>query len=351
MEANIDPIFHLNNMKVFAPGGRGKHGWLMKKQIRFQLAFLLLACLLSSCNRHAYEKFEGISYIAPVGSPPADYLVWSPVDPDKILVTASSVGFRSAQVYILDIATGDKQILIETESGDIWGESWSPDGRYILISIAADTEGYERGGLRIWDTEDGSLEILLEGNRSYSADWSPDGEKIAIITYKQIEGRLDSEYEVILMDVNTRATEVIYTYTDSESLGVPSWSPDGEQLVFSMGDSGDNDLYTLDVNTRQLVQITSSESDEMVSIWSSDRDLIAYSEHRWGYEDTFSIHIVNSDGSCDVEIPYEFQFILLPTWSPDGTRLAFVGEDGIYTLDLAAVFGEDFYYSDSFPCQ
>jgi Tol biopolymer transport system component len=322
----------------------------MKKQIRFQLAFLLLACLLSSCNRHAYEKFEGVSYIAPVGSPPADYLVWSPVDPDKILVTASSVGFRSAQVYILDIATGDKQILMETERGDIWGESWSPDGRYILISIAVDTEGYERGGLRIWDTEDGSHEILMEGNISYSADWSPTGEKIAIITCKPIVSSTDRTYEVILMDVNTRATEVIYSYTGSDHLGTPSWSPDGEQLVFSLWGRRYGDLYRLEIKTRQLVQITSSEYVEMGSVWAPDRDLIAYKERRYGDEDSVSINIMNADGSCDVEVPYEFEFILPPTWSPDGTQLAFVGEDGIYTLDLEAVFGEAFY-SDSFPCQ
>jgi TolB protein len=250
-------------------------------------------------------------------------------------------------VYILDIATGDKQILMETERGDIWGEGWSPDGRYILISIVADTEGYERGGLRMWDTEDSSLEILMEGNIYYCADWSPTGEKIAVITYKRLESSTDRTYEVILMDVNTRATEVIYSYTGSSHLGLPSWSPDGEQLVFSMGDSGDNDLYTLDVNTRQLVQITSSESDDGGSVWSPDRDLIAYTV--WKSEGD-SIHFVNPDGSCDVGILYESQFILLPTWSPDGTQLAFVGKSGIYTLDLAAVFGETFY-SDSFPCQ
>jgi TolB protein len=262
-------------------------------------------------------------------------------------VTGSSVGFRDVQVYILDIATGDKQILIETESGDIWGESWSPDGRYILISIENATKGYERGGLRIWDTEDGSLEILMEGEIYYSADWSPTGEKIAIVTYNPIEGTPDSEYEVILMDVNTRATEIIYSYTSSDLLGVPSWSPGGKQLVFSMSDGGVNDLYTLDVNTRQLVQITSSESDETGSVWSPGRDLIAYTV--WKSEGD-AIHFVNPDGSCDVKVPYEFQFILPPTWSPDGAQLAFVGEDGIYTLDLAAVFGEAFY-SDSFPCQ
>jgi Tol biopolymer transport system component len=48
------------------------------------------------------------------------------------------------------------------------------------------------------------------------------------------------------------------------------------------------------------------------------------------------------DGSCDVEVS-GVDVVMSPTWSPDGKRIAFIGEDGIYIMDTTIVFGRDIY--------
>jgi hypothetical protein len=88
------------------------------------LVSMLSITLFSACSpSYEYEKFEGVTCIAPVGHPPADTLVWSPVDPNKLLVTGAEVGFQSVEVYLLDIGTGQKTVLMESNMGTIGGDT------------------------------------------------------------------------------------------------------------------------------------------------------------------------------------------------------------------------------------
>jgi Tol biopolymer transport system component len=308
--------------------------------------------LFSACNPlHEYEQFEGITYVAPVGNPPADTLDWSPIDPNRLLVTGAEVGFQKVQVYILDMETGQRNILMESETGSIHGDSWSPDGRYISLSVAPDTSGYEDGGLWLWDTEQNQLEIIFN-DEVYFANWSPDGNELAIYTVTQKTDNAPRMITLSLIDVDTKEEEVIFTGDADERIFGLSWSPDGQQIVFSLGTSAseDSNLYLLDVNTYQLIQLT-SENNNIYPEWAPIGDLIMYHKYWFpGGAHAHDIFLVNTTSSCEVKIPYYLPIVFGTTWSPDGEKIAFVGRDGIYTLELEIAFGEEFL-SDEFPCQ
>lgn len=47
----------------------------------------------------------------------------------------------------------------------------------------------------------------------------------------------------------------------------PAWSPDGAKIVFSSDRDGDSDIYTMDADGSNLVQVTNARYDEGQPDW------------------------------------------------------------------------------------
>ena len=107
-------------------------------------------------------------------------------------------------------------------------------------------------------------------------------------------------------------------------------------------------IYVLDVETEEVVKITTDRINLYPS-WSPIADLIAYQRDSERYRLVNELHLMKSDGSCDVQVTPDGVSVWNPVWSPDGTQIAFVGDGGVYLIDLVEVFGEA-YHSKDFPC-
>src|SRR5829696_4501118 len=75
--------------------------------------------------------------------------------------------------------------------------------------------------------------------------------RIAVVS--GFEDLLSVDADIYTMNPNgTDATDLPGT-SDTEDARDPSWSPDGQKIAFSGGgDSEDNEIYILDLNTEQL---------------------------------------------------------------------------------------------------
>ena len=108
---------------------------------------------------------------------------------------------------------------------------WSPDGRQIL-SLTGDMSNI----LTIMDA-DGTHVRVIHTEPLYEASspvMSPDGSKIAFLTQKN---NIDSLVEVDVIDIDGKNQRSL---TDGYQLtyGGVSWSPDGQQLIFTMAGDG-----------------------------------------------------------------------------------------------------------------
>ena len=112
------------------------------------------------------------------------------------------------------------------------------------------------------------------------------------------------------------------------------WSPDGQRIAYtSLRDDGFGDVFVANVagsvflNARNLTLATGGGgTGDMSPSWSPDGTRIAFTAYRGGNP---SIWIMNADGSAPVRLttpPNAGDYF--PTWSPSGDSIAFQRIDG-----------------------
>ena len=99
-----------------------------------------------------------------------------------------------------------------------------------------------------------------------------------------------------------------------------SWSPDGQDLVYSMQGS----LWRQRVGTTEAVQLTDGPGYDFQPDWSPDGTRIVYSSYR---DDALEIRMLDLSTRESHAVVSNRAVNLDPRWSPDGTRIAFVSTD------------------------
>jgi Tol biopolymer transport system component len=288
---------------------------------------LVMVIMLSSCiNFHKTEK--GITYVADRGSKAVAQIIdWSPTDENNVLVTAFQTPNEPAEVYILDITTGQKNDLLPQQHAYFIDSKWIPDSRHVAI-LSGGAKGLNPPGWWMMDIEDRSTQYIMPPG---DAAWSPDGKTIAVL--RRATSR--TGFDLLFVNMATKAEEKITTLDGADMGFGISWSPDGQQVVFSVGRQGLKDLYVLNTETKQIIILNDNDKEDELPAWSPKGNIIAY-------QNNFSLYLISADGKCKIKIP-DTPDAFSPTWSPDGKRLGYLSTDGIYVLDVEKVLGRDIY--------
>lgn len=303
----------------------------------------LLLVFMGSCSQSSKSSLVNITRLAQLGNPPAKGILWSPIDQNKILVSAGYANYNGGENYILNLETGKKQVLAQADRGFLGIRAWSPDGNSIIMSVDKYTTGFEQDGLWEVNVIDGTSTFLQTGSNSLI--WGPDARSLTIEESEKTDSGQDKTELIVIDRATNKETMIFETAPDQTILGF-SWSPSGEQLVFSMGGLGPNDefdIYVLDVQSGKVKQIT-DEGDNKYPVWSPVADLIVYVDKTIDRNrEVFSLHLMDPNGICDIEL-YSSDFVLSPTWSPDGNFLAFIepNESGIFVANIRDFLADDY---------
>ena len=109
-----------------------------------------------------------------------------------------------------------------------------------------------------------------------------------------------------------------------------------QRIVFASNHDGDLDIYSIDVNGKNLLQLTDHPAYDMYPACSPDGRRIAFISERGLTSD---LYVMDSDGHNVFRLTQDNLFEARASWSPDGTRLAFsnfrweVGNSEIYAMD------------------
>jgi Tol biopolymer transport system component len=124
----------------------------------------------------------------------------------------------------------------------------------------------------------------------------------------------------------------------SELEGRLPFSPDRKNQIVVRGE-GQLDLWWANLESGQELRVTSTGKPEYDPAWSPVDNRIAYVSEETGNGD---IYMLNLDGSAVVRLTSNVDnFDKHPTWSPDGAKIAFWSDMGfnrnrqIWVIDLA----------------
>ncbi|MEW6717561.1 MAG: DUF5050 domain-containing protein [Chloroflexota bacterium] len=227
---------------------------------------------------------------------------WSP-DGSKILFTVKDIW----NIYTID-ADGTNLTQITNFSSN--NADWSPDGRHIVFQSDHQNEPKDTPDIYMIDANGENLTEIHDDPAvlDFSPRWSPDGNQIMYISGKT------GNYEIFLMNADGSNPTQLTTST-SPIIGA-AWSPNGKRIVYTFLQSANNtDLYTIDADgsNDSIVQLTRGAVYEDGPAWSSDGEKIVFFSDRSGNLDLW---IINADGTNLVQLTNDAFYDAYPDWLP-----------------------------------
>lgn len=178
--------------------------------------------------------------------------------------TPNGTGWSTTDLYMLNLNNTNALIPItQTSNINEYSPSFSEDGSIVVYQARSGSDG------EIWVKNLKTNESILIG-KGMQPKLSPDGNKIVFARYKTTGYNSPSG----IWTMNIDGTDVAQlTNNPDERAFSPSWSPDGKKIIFQStvnGKKKDSDLYIINTNGTELMQITTNDSYEGGAVWSSD---------------------------------------------------------------------------------
>ena len=170
---------------------------------------------------------------------------------------------------------------------------------------------------------DGSNQRAATANRSINnfPSWSPDGEEIVYTSYRQgnrpllfLSSRGSGRPGRLLPRLPVERAEY---------RGV--FSPKGDRIALVLSDEGAAEIYTSRPDGSDLQRLTRHRAIDVSPTWSPDGSRIAFVSDRTGAP---QVYVMDAQGGEPRRLTFQGSYNTSPTWSPDGKWIAYESRIG-----------------------
>lgn len=235
---------------------------------------------------------------------------WSP-DGRWIAYLGGASAATGWDVYVVPAEGGTPMQVTRDRATVVLTPAWSRDGRWIMYS------SNRSGPLNLWRVPFDAVHVsaaqperLTTGiGEDVHASAAPDGHRIAYAT-------VHSAPDIWTLDVRSRQIRQLTSETTVEDY--PRLSPDGSRLLFYSDRTGTDEVWLMQLATREMTRVSRTGGTQHA--WSPDGRQVAY-----GTSKGLEIVDLNSGRLRTVAPQFGAAY---PAFSRDGRRVAFQGWNG-----------------------
>jgi len=224
------------------------------------------------------------------------------------------------EIYVSDYdGANAKQI---TQHGSISIKpKFSPDGSKIAYVSYKDRYPF----LYILDRASGKSTPLSKNvGLNAAASWTPDGKRLAMVLSK------DGNPEIYIKNMDGTSEKRI-THDPSNDTS-PCFDPTGSQIVFVSERSGRPQIFAMSADGGNVRRLSYQGGSAYDPVWSPDGKMIAYVASLPG--EGFQIYVMNADGSDARRLTSSGGTNESPSWSPDSRHVIFTAGYEVWAVNV-----------------
>ena len=172
------------------------------------------------------------------------------------------------------------------------------DREYDIVLISAKDGAIIRNLTSGFDQSMGFEYLATPGGRWNSVpwlSWSPQGDRLAYFV------RTEKDRSLIVQNVVSKKIEIRIPLTTIDSPESPDFSPDGKLIAFSGMRGSEADIFTVNIDSKEIVNLTKDKFANYAPTWAPDGKSIVYLVRVSGNQKIFRM---NADGSNPVQLTF-----------------------------------------------